>query len=178
MWIYIQELWVLGNCCVFSQSWLCLAVGNKSATLFLLHRDSGNVFQQSLNIKCCHQISNWCVIEPLIYSSCFVFFMAEVVKIIQFKRICGCFAPTSWQNFLTASHFIIQDERSGLLYSITVSVKWLLSQPVSSYCSAKMEMRWKSGGDFNLGQLESEEKVGERVIDVCFDAFNGIESLR
>ena len=104
--------------------------------------------------------------------------MAEVVKIIQFKRICGCFAPTSWQNFLTASHFIIQDERSGLLHSITVSVKWLLSQPVSSYCSAKMEMRWKSGGDFNLGQLESEEKVGERVIDVCFHAFDGIESLR
>ena len=30
------------------------------------------------------------------------------------------------------------------------------------------------GGDFNLGQLESEGKVSERVIDVCFDAFNEI----
>lgn len=48
-----------------------------------------------------------------------------------------------------------------LLHFISVSVKWLLSQPVSSYCSAKMEMRWKSGGDFNLGQLEFEEKDGK-----------------
>ena len=48
-----------------------------------------------------------------------------------------------------------------ILHSITVSVKWLLSQPVSSYCSAKMEMRWKSGGDFNLGQLEFKEKDGK-----------------
>ena len=50
---------------------------------------------------------------------------------------------------------------SRLLHSISVSVKWLLSQPVSSYCSAKMEMRWKSGGDFNLGQLEFKEKDGK-----------------
>ena len=63
-----------------------------------------------------------------------------------------------------------------ILHSITVSVKWLLSQPVSSYCSAKMEMRWKSG-EISIWDNWNSRKKTERVIDVCFDAFNGRETL-
>lgn len=64
----------------------------------------------------------------------------------------------------------------GFLCSFTVSVQWLLSQRVSSYCSAKMEIRWKSGG-ISIWDNWNPRKKTERVIDVWFQQ-NWILSLR